>query len=150
MECPHRTGEGSGLAVSYIAGNLDARTAAAFEKHLGACPECRARTTEQQVLWLALDEWQPEAISANFNQALLERIGEQESRWRVRLNWRSAAPAAAACCMLIAAFLAKQPALTPTQPRVQIEQVERALDDMDMLSQVPVEAPAEPLQAGRL
>jgi hypothetical protein len=57
-------------------------------------------------------------------------------------------PVAAACAVLIVAFLVKDsgPFVTPqqqAQPKLQIEQVESALDDMDMLKQVGVEAAIE-------
>jgi len=53
-------------------------------------------------------------------------------------------PVAAACAVLIVAFLVKNAGLSsgaqqPGQPQLQIEQVERALDDMDMLKQAGVE-----------
>jgi len=149
MECPHGSEEGARLAVSFIAGQLDTRTSASFERHSEVCPKCRALVAEQQALWSALDEWQLEAVSDNFDTRLFERVAAQgHSPWRLRLDWRSALPAAAACAVLTAAFLVKQPTITLPQPRVQIEQVERALDDMDMLSQLHVESPANPARAG--
>ncbi len=151
MECPQGSEEGARLAVSFVAGRLDIRTSAAFERHSEVCPKCRALVAGQQALWSALDAWQPEAVSNNFDKRLFERIAAQgHSPWRFRLDWRSALPAAAACAILTAAFLVKQPAIAPPPPRVQIEQVERALDDIDMLSQLHVESPANPARAGAL
>jgi hypothetical protein len=50
-------------------------------------------------------------------------------------------PVAAACAVLIVALLVKNSGPTvvpqqPVQPNLQIDQVQRALDDMDMLKQV--------------
>ncbi len=151
MDCPGGSEEGSELAVSYIAGKLDARDAAAFELHLRGCPQCRCTTAEQQAVWSALDEWEPAPVSSGFDQKLFERLAEQRPiSWRLRLDWRSAIPAAAACAVLAAAFLAKQPVITPAQPTVRIEQVEGALDDMDLLNRLDVQAPAGPVSPERI
>jgi anti-sigma factor RsiW len=136
--------------VAYSAGTLDAPTQAALELHLLECPECRELAGSQKAVWAALDHWPPAPISADFDEKLYARIAqqEQESWWR-RLShwdwsWRPAVPVAAACAALIAAFLLKPPAPIPVNQahathapqKIQIEQVERALDDMDMLKQI--------------
>jgi hypothetical protein len=56
-----------------------------------------------------------------------------------------------ACAALIAAFLLKNPALrteTQSEPRtrLQIEQVEHALDDMEMLTQLGLESAPDKAQ----
>jgi hypothetical protein len=53
-------------------------------------------------------------------------------------------PVAAACGILIAVFLLRSPEPTPappssSAPTIRIEQVERALDDIDMLKQLGVD-----------
>jgi negative regulator of sigma E activity len=89
-------------------------------------------------------------VSSNFDARLYQRIAEeQHSPWWQRLfradwSWRPAMPVAAACAVLVVAFLVKNSgsSVTPqqqAQPQLQIEQVERALDDMDMLKQAGVE-----------
>lgn len=151
MQCPSGSEEGSGLAVSYIAGKLDSGAAAAFERHLQACPECRRVAAEQQAVWSALDGWQPEAVSSGFDQKLFERLAEQrEITWRLRLRWRSILPVAAACAVLAAALVVRQPTLAPARPSVRIEQVEHALDDMDLLNRLNVQAAAKADPPGRI
>jgi len=133
--------------VAYGAGTLDAPTQAALELHLLECPECRQLADSQKAVWTALDHWPPAAISTDFDEKLYARIAqrEQESWWQ-RLShwnwsWRPALPVAAACAVLVAAFLLKPPAPVPLNQahapqKIQMEQVERALDDMDMLKQI--------------
>jgi hypothetical protein len=64
--------------------------------------------------------------------------------WFGSWSWRPLIPVAAACTVLLFAFLLKEEdhaiAPGPGQPPVRIEQqVEHALDDMDMLKQIGVD-----------
>jgi anti-sigma-K factor RskA len=104
----------------------------------------------QRTVWSALDELTPIPVSSNFDAKLYRRIAEeQQNAWWQRLfqaywSWRPAMPVAAACAVLIVAFMVKSSqrsiASPPqSQPKLQIEQVERALDDMEMLKQAGVE-----------
>ena len=151
MACPQRNGRGAELIIAYAARTIDPETEAAFERHLEMCAPCREATAAQRAVWSALDELSPLPVSSNFDAKLYQRIAEDQQRgWWQRLfradwSWRPAMPVAAACAVLIVAFLLKNsgPSLPPqqqTQPKLQIEQVEHALDDMDMLKQVGVEA----------
>ncbi len=150
MECPLKSGQAGELIVGYRAQTLDFQVAASFERHLKDCAGCRQLAASQQAVWSALEAWEPQPISPDFDQKLFERIAADERlRWwqRVRLPaWSSvrAISVAAACAALLAAFLLRTspgiPAAVPAQPKFQIEQVERALDDMDLLKQIGVEA----------
>ncbi len=150
MGCPIENGDGAELIVAYGARTLRPEKAAEFEQHLASCAKCRELAAAQQAVWTALDTWSPVAVSSNFDERLYRRIAAEERRaWWQRLapvnwSWRPAVPVAAACAALIAAFLLKDPLLhraAPMQnePKLQIEQVEHALDDMDMLKQLSVE-----------
>ncbi|HXA64779.1 MAG TPA: zf-HC2 domain-containing protein [Bryobacteraceae bacterium] len=150
MECP-KNSDGAELIVAYAAGMLDSGDQAAFERHLKSCASCRQMAAAQQAVWSALDELSPLPVSSNFDAKLYQRIAEeQQLGWwqhgwfRADWSWRPAMPVAAACVVLIIAFLVKNsgPVITQqeqVQPKLQIEQVERALDDMDMLKQAGVE-----------
>lgn len=153
-ECPQKKGEGAELIVAYAAGTLDADSQAAFERHLESCASCREVAAAQRAVWSALDQLTPLQVSSNFDAKVYQRISEeQQITWWQRLvlanwSWRPAMPVAAACALLIAAFLVKNsgPVLAPeptSQPKLQIEQVERALDDMDLLKQAGVESVLE-------
>ena len=151
MSCSLREGVASELVVGYTARTLDGKTSANFEQHLEGCEGCRELLAGQQAVWFALDEWRAPEVSPDFDQKLFQRIGEQKqaswwhSLFRPGRSWVRAVPVAAACALLVAAFFLKDPgddAAPPTQSqaRPQIEQqVERALDDMDMLSQIGVD-----------
>jgi anti-sigma factor RsiW len=149
MECP-KNGDSAALIIAYTAGTLDAGNAAAFERHLESCANCRQMALEQRVVWSALDELPPVQVSSNFDAKLYKRIAEEQQmawwlRWfRAEWPWRPAMPVAAVCMALIVAFLLKNSGAVvappeQTQPKLQIEQVERALDDMEMLKQAGVE-----------
>jgi hypothetical protein len=154
MKCPQESGNVADLVVGYAARTLDPVRQVAFEQHLELCPICHEMVAAQRAVWSALDELTPLPVSADFDASLYQRIAEEQpsaSWWRLlrpeRL-WRPAVPVAAACAVLMVAFLLKAPAPSATseeqpQPRLQIEQVERALDDMDMLKQAGVELAPE-------
>jgi anti-sigma factor RsiW len=150
MECPNKKGNDIELIVAYAAGTLDPANETEFERHLESCASCRELAAAQRAVWSALDALPPLPVSSNFDARLYQRIAEeQHSPWWQRLfradwSWRPAMPVAAACAVLVFAFLVKNsgPSITPqqqVQPQLQIEQVERALDDMDMLKQAGVE-----------
>ena len=155
MECPIKHGDGAELIIAYGAGTLAPETGSELERHLLVCEKCRQIAQAQKEVWSSLDTWTPAPVSPTFDERLYQRIAvEEQSKWWRRLfganwSWRPAMPVAAACAALIAVFLLKGPA-AEQQPspqssqRPQIEQVERALDDMEMLKQLSVTSAAEP------
>ena len=154
MQCPFENGNGAELIVAYGARTLAPAEEAAFENHMSSCARCREMAAAQRVVWSALDEWTPEPISANFDERLYQRIAaEEQGSWWQRLlhanwSWRPAVPVAAACAVMIAVFLIERPAHTSltksqSQPEVRIEQVQRALDDIEMLKQLGVASAPE-------
>ena len=147
MECPQQNNDGVELIIAYAARALDPENEVAFERHLESCASCRELAAAQRTVWSALDELSPLPVSSNFDAKLYQRIAEeQQCSWWQRLfradwSWRPAMPVAAACAVLIVALLVRNSGPTvvpqqPVQPSLQIEQVQRALDDMDMLKQV--------------
>ncbi len=127
-----------------------------FVRHMSGCPSCLELAEQQRALWGALDYLQPLPISADFDKRLYARIAQDQPRGFFSWNWswRPAMPVAAACTALIAAFLIRGPILdqrpTPAvqHENVNIEQVERALDDIDMLKQLGVGATPAPADSG--
>ena len=153
-ECPLENGNGAELIVAYGAQKLVPEAEAAFVRHMASCSKCREMAAAQQAVWSALDTWVPEPVSSNFDEQLYQRIvAEERGTWWQRLlqanwSWRPAMPVAAACAVMVAAFLIQRPASPPapqsqSQPQVRIEQVERALDDIEMLKQLGVESTPE-------
>jgi len=141
---------GAELIVGYVARTLDAETEAEFRRHLELCCACREAVAAQQAVWSALDAWRAILVSPDFDNRLLRRIAQEErgGRWRPgwpQWRWRPAVPVAAACILLACAFLLQSPApklaeQAQARPKLEIEQVEHALDDIDLLRQLGVEA----------
>lgn len=156
MECPQKSGKAVDLIMSYTAGALEPQKQIELERHLPICEECRNAAADQKAIWDALGVWRPAAISEDFDLRLYQRIAEEEAApaWRklFRMPWgslfRPAVPVAAACAALLIAFVIKEPLILHHSPstlpqKISIEQVERALDDMDMLKQLSAPVPAE-------
>ena len=156
MGCSRQNGNGVELIMAYTAGNLEPEKQIELERHISVCESCREMADRQRAVWDALEMWRPEQISADFNERLYRRISEEEAVtiWQrlSRVDWsvfRPAIPVAAACAAIMVAFLVSGPWIShpPQAPlqqqKVSIEQVERALDDMDMLKQLSLPAPPE-------
>jgi anti-sigma factor RsiW len=144
MGCP-REDDSDELIVAYVASTLAQEQRTELERHLRSCVRCRELAEAQRVVWSALDAWPPSSVGSNFDEKLFRRIAMEERRvrwgrlWPGNLPWRPAVPVAVACGALIAAFLLKSPTVhmePQSQPNPKIEQVEHALDDMDMLKQL--------------
>jgi anti-sigma factor RsiW len=156
MSCPW-----SEKLVSYVAGALDSREMAAVDLHLLGCEECRETASAQQAVWSALDDWSPAAAPMDFDRRLYARIAVESQRpwwhfsyrpWVSAFGFRAGAPVAAACVALVAAAFFYRPAGTipvngPTpatiERKVDVEQMERTLDDLDMLKQMSVTVQAD-------
>ena len=149
MNCPMETGENADPLLDYASGKLNAEARTQMEQHVVACPACREFAASQQSVWQALDAWEPAAVSLDFDRRLYRRI-EQQVPWWTRLTqplsplFRHAVPVAAtAGVVLMAGLLMYRPGEIPVTPgqataQVQLEtlqpdQLETALDDMEML-----------------
>ena len=157
MRCPIETQENAELLLSYSARRLNPESTAILEAHMELCPACREFRDGQRALWEALDEWDARPVSADFDRRLYRKIEEQEQMsWWSRvfgsmrpMVWRPALPVAAtACLVLVAAFISVNPGTVPApvaeNPQArEVEQVERALDDLEMLRQFDLVATAE-------
>ena len=131
MRCQLEFDRSEELIVGYGARTLDPGAAAAFERHIVSCAGCRAAAALQKAVWAALDESQYLRVSPDFDRRVFERIAAAERRGQ--WLWQVLVPVAASIA-LAAVLLLRQP--PPTQPAVQMEQVEHALDDMDLLKQL--------------
>jgi anti-sigma factor RsiW len=146
------------LIVAYAARTLDPAAEIAFERHLKSCAHCRRLSAQQGAVWSALEAWRPPRISPDFDQKLARRIAESQSgvfrlAWFRRWVWRPALPLVAVCALLAGVFLLRDddaPARTVVRPSAQIEQqVQHALDDMDMLKQIGVDVSAARIGASQ-
>jgi len=153
MNCPIETQENAETLLAYCAGKLEPGAEVILETHIKACPQCRAFCEGQGTLWKALDVWEAPAVSADFDRRLYGRIEAEGSlSWWDRLVrplrpmlirpvlLRPTFAVAAACVIVTAGFLLESPnrvgTVSPQGPAaevIEVEQVERALDDLEML-----------------
>src|SRR6185312_16043142 len=119
------------VLLDYVAGSLNAAQLAEFERHTKECSRCDALAASQATVWRSLDEWKPEPVSAGFNRELWRRIDEEaaaSSWWAMLHSWKRIAPRAAV--LAVAASEA--------------DQLERALDDLQLLEAVDTASSAKP------
>jgi len=157
--CPIQSRQDASILLDYLDRRLSAEAMAEMDRHAAACASCRQAIQMQRQVWAALDGWEPEPVSAHFNRRLYERI-EAENRkpwWNKAAGWLTAKPAfpAAALAMAVVAVLLLRmpPAGSPESTKakldsvVDIEQVDRTLDEMEMLRQLGVAADEAPPRA---
>jgi anti-sigma factor RsiW len=164
-ECPLISGEeNADILLDYCNRKLDPALAELFEQHMESCAACRAFSESQSAVWNALDAFEAMPISPDFDRRLFERIERDEQRsWWTRLRnrlalsgtsiWKPAIPIAALA--LLAAGIWMRPAPTSievieptkmaTMDRVDPEQIDAAVEDMEMLRQVGVVEAAQEL-----
>ena len=147
MNCPIKTGGNSEL-LAYSEEKLDAARTAILKRHVEECASCREFVEGQRAVWRALDAWEPPAISADFDQRLYRMLNEPEpagwwQRWLSPVLAHKTIPLAAAACLILVVGLVMRPGgQSNERPRVargqqvqvlQADQVEHALDDLEML-----------------
>jgi len=159
MICPIQTQESAEILLAYCTGELDQKRAAAIEQHIQICPVCEEFASKQRMVWQALDAWEAQPVSMDFDRRLYQRIEAEVSWWdRIMRPFRQAMarralPVAATACLATMAVLlldhqakpAKVAEAESTQiESVQPDQVEHAFDDMEMLRQFSALMRAEP------
>ncbi len=162
MTCPLQS-DNADVLLDYCARSLDAERKAMLEVHMEYCADCREMAKAQMEVWAAMDSYEAEAISADFDRKLYARMAEidrvpaWERFWapvREYLQgqpaWKPVLSIAAASAVLALVFVVggdgpPAPGLEPTATIDvrDVEQAERALEDMEMLKQFEVVAPAD-------
>jgi hypothetical protein len=150
MACSMEATRREEMALTDCAGKLDISKSIDWETHLANCPDCRSLARNQKKVWDSLDEWTAPAVSPAFDRRLYEKIAlSQQTRWwRSILPSRIAIPAAAACAAVLAALLIQPVPRGLPDPHakadtVEIEQVDQALEDLEMLKQLSASAHGE-------
>jgi anti-sigma factor RsiW len=147
MNCPSAN-HNPELLVALAAGELTLDCVQELESHLAVCPACRSAATEQAAVWRSLDAWDAPPVSVDFNRRLYSRIEQGAGlSWFQRLAHafrsmplRQALPlSATAGLLLMAGLIAYNPIHpAPAAPNgniVRANQVERTLDDIELLRQ---------------
>jgi hypothetical protein len=154
MQCPSRRKEDADLLLSFCAQTLEPEKSDSLLRHIAECQDCRTFTEAQLAVWDLLDAWEPAPVSPDFDTKLFARIALEQaapSLWQriaspfSSLSWKPAFSVGTACIALFAVFLIRSPEashFTPMVEKVDIEVVERSLDDMDMLTQIEPEPSA--------
>lgn len=154
MKCPLESDQPERL-LDYVAQRLSQTERVELHFHVASCDACRRWVDGQREVWSALDEWKPVEASTGFNRSVYAQVArEQQSDWMtawwhtLAARWSMAefrpAMAMAALCVVTAAGMlvysrASQPETTEASQapsrmeRVDLEQVERALDDVELL-----------------
>src|SRR5690348_10795787 len=146
MKCPSNAWEEADL-LAFSENKLPPPQAVRLKEHLQSCAVCRTVVEQQKAVWEALDAWEAPAIAADFDRRLynaMEQDGGRWNRWleplRLLLVRQGLPIAAAACLIVVAGVVAHRPADSGVAPsaaarveNLQPEQVEHALDDVQML-----------------
>jgi hypothetical protein len=163
MVCPLQHSDNSEVLLDYCARRLDSERMAAMRTHLAECTDCSRFAQSQETLWSALDDWDAEPISPSFDRKLAAHIAAAERRrfWtRIfgdSLGWKPALSFGAACATLAFVLMLYVPdqrqmpdqrpsAPLPATPRtapaetLEPEQIERSLEDLEMLHQFSMPA----------
>jgi len=152
MDCPIKMRQNWEWLLDYAAGRLDRERAALVARHLDGCPDCARFVEGQRMVWNALSQWEAEPLSADFDRRLYRAIDRARPvSWLDRVFaplqplWRPAVPLAAACVLIVAGLLLHAPQAVmrsvdsrPRAEKVEVEQVERTLDDIEMLRELPL------------
>ncbi len=154
MNCPLDTRENTQLLLDYCTRKLEPDSVAILERHIAICAACRELARGQRAVWHALDAWEAAPVSADFDSRLYRRIEAQVPWWTLVVRpfrppfrtvtlWRSLPALAMACLLVVAGVVLERPAGAPAPAAtdraqvdsVQPEQVEHALDAMEMLNE---------------
>jgi anti-sigma factor RsiW len=151
MECPANEREKAAVLMDYFARKLDPNSSLAMERHLEHCAACQEWMRRQQMVWSALDGWEAAAVSPDFDRQLYQRIAREERPPFWSGLFRPAFSLALASLVLLAALLIRplppQAAGPPQQAHVEsldVDRLEKALDDVEMLRQLNLAPSTEP------
>lgn len=152
MNCPVRKDQYPELLLDYCARKLDPRAAEILRKHIEVCEECRRFAAPQEQLWSALDAWEAEPLSQDFDDRFYARIAAESRRsFAERFSaafaghvWRK--PALPVAVTAVAAVLMFHTGgrhtdgtdvrdLPRAEYQLDVEEVERAAEDLEMLRQ---------------
>ena len=159
MNCPLHVKEGAEILLDYCSQRMDPDRAADFRQHVADCVDCKQVVEAQEAVWAALDSYEAMPVSMDFDRKMWAKIEAEDARpwWRqtwVRtlggpaigwanylFNWKPMLVAAGTCAALAAVMIVatpRAPEPVDTSNQRLMQNVESALDDLDMLNQVGV------------
>lgn len=165
FRCPLQEGEQADLFLAWMEGSMEPGQAARLEAHAAECASCREVLAGQKAVWSSLDAWEPETVSPDFNRRLYAAIDAEQAQplWKRALDrilpfpLRPAVPVAATCLLVIGVFLFQTPQPVDLENKqavalesVDVEQVDRSLDDLNLLRELNEELTLETPGANRL
>src|SRR5580765_5514539 len=141
MDCPIKTQENTDWLLDYAGGRLRGERAGLIARHVETCGDCARFVTAQQAVWNALDQWEPEAVSMDFDRRLYRRIENARSSsglpralpsmlrhlfHPLQPLWRPVVPLAAACLLIVAGVMLDAPraVILPADGTARVEKVE--------------------------
>lgn len=157
--CPLQDGDQAATFLAWMDGTLAPEEAARLDRHATRCDSCREALNAHRSVWSALDDWEPEPVSRDFNRRLYAAIDIERARpwWKrafaamLPVPFRPAIPVAATGLLMIGAFLFRAPEPVDLEnkqagvlERVDVEQVDRSLDDLNLLRELDEELNVEP------
>jgi anti-sigma factor RsiW len=151
VRCPLQSADRGESLLSYLDRRLDPESTAALDRHVSACVDCAHVVAAQRIVWRALDEWEPVAVSADFDDRLMARIAAEpvsETWWRRLFHWtwwKPAMPLAAVAILLTVAVwrggFGASPTPAPLLDSADIQQMDDTLSDLEMLQQLGLTEP---------
>ena len=143
MICPKQNKQDEQILLEYCSGKLDEHRFREVENHAAECAACAAWIAEQRALWSALDEFRAPQVSPEFNARLYQRIEERQRGGWWKQFWRTAwkptlataaAGAALAIGLTVSVPRSSDPPKKASVESVDMDQVEHALEDLDLLT----------------
>jgi len=148
MKCPLENRQSSEILLEYSFRALNGSDTEQLEAHLGQCQACRDFVDGQRAVWEALDGWEAEPVSEDFDRRLFQRIESEVFWWQrmwghasLLLGYPALSVAAVAALLVMAVWLERPsphgaPAPAPVQAHMlQPDQVVEGLDEMEILEQ---------------
>ena len=129
MTCLRDNVKGADQLIGYLEGTLPPGDRAEIDEHAAACAECRALLAVQATMGDEVPE-----VSGDFDARLYARIEQdRQQQWWRRWLFRPAVPLAAAAAILAVMMFVRMPSERASLDRVELEQLEQALDDLELL-----------------
>ena len=150
-DCPLVREETTALLLNFAAGRLDGTRAGRVSRHALHCDACTEFIAGQTAVWSALEEWEMAPVSPSFNRRFWNRVAELDrAPWytrfadALRFGWKPAIPVAAVVLVVAAGFLMDHRDITPARRSasgnsvsiMEVDQMERSLDDLQLLKQL--------------